>query len=181
MYHRKVSRKNKTRSTTYMIVKVKAAWLVHSALPKNRSGIPSSLLADRFCWLIDLDTLERYLRTVTEEDLREIAGNEGYGGQVQAQGRFTYTIVLSKCSSIQTRSLSPRFGMSSSSRCTANISSQSTTFRSSSTIRSTMVPADDVASEHLRSSWLNPMTNTRLNFSSPAVKPSAEFPSLLRA
>ena len=35
---------------------------------------------------IDSDALEGYLCPVTKEDLRETAGYEGYGGQVQAKG-----------------------------------------------------------------------------------------------
>ena len=39
-YHRKVSRKNETRSMIYMIVRVNAAWLVHKLPPKNLSLQP---------------------------------------------------------------------------------------------------------------------------------------------
>ena len=40
MYHRKVSKKNSTKSMTYIIVSVNAAWFVQSAFEKNRSEHP---------------------------------------------------------------------------------------------------------------------------------------------
>src|ERR1700761_7222191 len=36
-YHRKVSRKNNTRSITYMIARVKAAWFLQIEVPKSLS------------------------------------------------------------------------------------------------------------------------------------------------
>ena len=40
VYQRKVSKKNNTKSTIYMIASVNAAWLVQSAFEKNLSEHP---------------------------------------------------------------------------------------------------------------------------------------------
>jgi hypothetical protein len=63
------------------------------------------------------------------------------------------------------RFLSLKFGMLSSSRCTVNTFSPSTMSKTFSIIRLTLVPVDDVASEHLLSSWLKLTRSTRMNFS----------------
>ena len=70
--------------------------------------MPSSLLADRSCWAYQFGHLGKI-------SMHEIAGNERYGGQVQAQGGYIHNIALAKSSLIQSRFLSPKFGMLSSS------------------------------------------------------------------
>ena len=69
-------------------------------------GIPSFLLV---YWAYQFGSLEAYLREVTEENLREIVGDEGYRGQIQTQGGLICNIELAKFSSIQSRFLSPSF------------------------------------------------------------------------
>ena len=44
IYHKYVSRKNKIKSMTYMIVSVKGTWLVQSELPKNLSLQPCTFV-----------------------------------------------------------------------------------------------------------------------------------------